>query len=373
MSSTSGPSGHVPTILDRFDPLANSFNAIRLLAAFVVMVSHSYPLIGSQYEPFAARLGNYDTGGGWAVATFFTISGFLIARSAERLDIQSYKLARLLRILPALAVVVLLQTLLLGPLTTSLPISTYWTEAASSLWGVLLFPLETSLPGVFSSHPVPQVNGSLWTIPIEATFYALCLVLVVFGGLRKTGSVFVAGAFVVAYVWLVSHGYGWGQQGGEMFEAVPLYSGVKLGGFFFVGSAFWVCREKVPLTWPLALLALFFLWLARDGAAKPAAYILAWSYIVIFICLLPTFDLRKLIGDTDISYGLYLYAFPIQQLCVSALGGGWGPHAVTLLALPFTVLCAYLSWHYVERPCLDRKRRSVRSGQSEMSPAGTKT
>jgi len=97
----------------------NNFDALRLLFAVVVLFSHSYALLGKPDELFAMLLG-YDTGGGFAVAGFFVISGFLVARSALSSGLRRYAAGRVLRIVPALAVVSILCVLVVGPLTTQL-------------------------------------------------------------------------------------------------------------------------------------------------------------------------------------------------------------------------------------------------------------
>ena len=149
---------------DRFDPQHNNFDVIRVLAAATVIISHSFPLLGKPYEPFARYLGNYDTGGGLAVAVFFVISGFLICRSCLERPIQAYLVARCLRIVPALAVLVLLGMFLVGPVFTTLPLDEYFAAAGTyeHLLNISIFFQHTGLPGVFWGGPV---NGTIWTLP----------------------------------------------------------------------------------------------------------------------------------------------------------------------------------------------------------------
>ncbi|MFC7556650.1 acyltransferase family protein [Pseudoroseomonas wenyumeiae] len=127
----------------------NNFDAIRLAAALLVLFSHSYPLTGSGADPIATNLGGYDTGGGIAVSMFFVLSGFLVYRSAERHDAGVYLRSRVLRIVPGLAVCLILSAFVLGPVFTNLSATQYfliWPSGAMYL-GSLFSTSHTAFPG----------------------------------------------------------------------------------------------------------------------------------------------------------------------------------------------------------------------------------
>src|SRR5262245_53522115 len=96
------PASSARTLGEVFDPKNNNFDIIRLFAALLVLISHCYPLTGVATDPFAHYFGEYDTGGGWGVAIFFVISGFLVTRSVMERSTWVYLRSRVLRIVPAL-------------------------------------------------------------------------------------------------------------------------------------------------------------------------------------------------------------------------------------------------------------------------------
>ena len=163
----------------RLEDRDNNFDVLRLVAATLVLVSHCFPLTGHE-EPFGALTG--VTLGEVGVVMFFAMSGFLIAKSwTDEPDPGRYFRKRALRLLPALVVAVAFTTLVLGPLFTSLPLSDYLTDAETWWYLIrasLLVTIAGELPGVYDDNVFPDaVNGSLWTLPLEAGCYVMIAVL----------------------------------------------------------------------------------------------------------------------------------------------------------------------------------------------------
>src|SRR5690606_36414492 len=154
----------------------NNFNLIRLVAAWLVIYGHAWAITGTPGTDLIGAVTRFKFAGGVAVDVFFVVSGFLIAASLQRNDARGYLASRALRILPALVACVALSVFVLGPLLTTAP--GYWRDtltwdylwANGSLWASRFF-----LPGVFGDHPNPAVNGSLWTLPVEARLYLALL------------------------------------------------------------------------------------------------------------------------------------------------------------------------------------------------------
>jgi len=112
--------------------------------------------------------------GRFGVLIFFVISGFLIAMSWEKKkNVVDFALARVLRIYPAVIVVVLLSVIILGPLLTTKSICEYFNNNLTKLYiqDITLFRMYYYLPGVFEFNPTSSINGSLWTLPYEFTCY----------------------------------------------------------------------------------------------------------------------------------------------------------------------------------------------------------
>lgn len=159
---------------------ANNLNAIRLLAATLVIASHSFALRfgtrGFDYEPLLVFTRGMLSMGGLAVGFFFLYGGFLIARSAEAHSAaKDYFKRRIARIFPELIAVVLLCAFVLGPILSRLSVADYFLSSQTYLYlfNALLIPVH-NLPGVFENNVYQYVvNGSLWTLPVEFACYAL--------------------------------------------------------------------------------------------------------------------------------------------------------------------------------------------------------
>lgn len=342
----------------------NAFDIVRLIAASLVIASHSYPLLGRDDEIFA-RLFKYDTGGGFAVAAFFVISGFLISRSAVENDGTSFLLARFLRLAPALAFVALCQYLIIGPLFTNLPIGSFLiTEKWHILKTVSLYKNSYTLAGVFTENPHIAVNGSLWTLNYEWAFYLIIFLSI---GIKIISEKTISGFFIIflsAFTAIsLIFGLHFGNPGGFLFTQSPLYSGLKSFAFFLIGSLFYFHRQTIILNWPLAIASTIILVISVGSHFGTFAYHLAFPYLVIFLSLYfqPRFDLKKKIGD--LSYGVYLFGFPVQQACVALLTPHLSPTRLTVLALTVSLLCAWISWHLIERPALGLRHRFRTEGR----------
>ncbi|MDQ6619088.1 MAG: acyltransferase, partial [Pseudomonadota bacterium] len=222
----------------------NNLDLVRFIAAAMVLVSHSYTLTGRNGEP---ALFGYETIGGLAVAVFFVISGFLVTGSWLRSpSLRTFALKRALRIMPALVVVVTFSALVLGALLSPLPLGQYYVhpQTRDYFLNLTFTELNYSLPAVFARNPFPHaVNGSLWTLPIEVSMYALLALLGAVHLVRR--SVITAIVVVLMIAW-----FGLGPE--VLDRAAPYLSDVlpprpvaRLALWFFTGSAFWLWRERI--------------------------------------------------------------------------------------------------------------------------------
>jgi peptidoglycan/LPS O-acetylase OafA/YrhL len=260
--------------------------------------------------------------------------------------LRGFLLGRALRIYPALVVCVLLSVFVLGPLVTVAP--DYWTDPRTwrYLWAnASLWRAEFWLPGVFEQLPRTAVNGSLWTLPIEGRLY-IALMLAGLLGMLSTRRYLPAWALAVT--------------GAAVFAGLraPLPEHLAyllwVTVFFITGTLFWVYRARIVLSaWPL--LALVAAAAALRGTALfPLAYVPLLAYGTFYLALVPRLPV---IASTDLSYGLYLYGWPMQQLALMA--GAASVLANTLAATALALGCAALSWFWVERPALGLKRAAM--------------
>ncbi|KAL0630303.1 hypothetical protein Q9L58_010850, partial [Maublancomyces gigas] len=248
---------HLPkkTISDALLSKENNFDLLRLLAALLVVFSHSYPISGLASAEPIGRWTGYRDGGNFAVCVFFVISGFLVTRSLERNSVGAYLAARALRILPGLALVVVIQTFLVGLIFTTLPASDYLAHPATfdGLRSILVFDVRFALPGVFQGHPMDGVvNGSLWTLPVETGFYLLLPLLGLTTLISRQRLWVLLLVLATARLSLQFFGIDEAHPGPLVFKGARLFTALDFGLVFAMGAALWVYRDRIPLSGGLA-------------------------------------------------------------------------------------------------------------------------
>lgn len=340
---------------------ANNFDFLRLVGALTVMFAHAFAL-RAEPERIPVLLGHpLQTIG---VIVFFAISGYLITASFQRTrNPVTYLLARSLRIFPALIVVVLITAYVVGPLVTVLPRAEYFDNPTTTGYVLnnIRLLVQFVLPGVFDTLPYPSaVNGSLWTLFVEFLCYLAAPLLFLFPRLVRP---FAALAAVAVTVW-------WAQ---EPIEESPIFYAVRLRDasglwMFFAGGAFirlamttwsWF-RLRTDVAVALMVFQFVFSGVWPDWGLWTSA--LTLPYVVLAVGLARTPYVHRTARFGDFSYGLYLYAFPVQQLVILL----WGVKGVAMnfiIVLAITLVCAVLSWHLIERPALALKDRMLRRRQ----------
>ncbi len=334
----------------------NNIDALRFFGAFLVLFGHAFELCygkGGGFDPISAFIrpftAYHERLPGLGVAMFFVLSGYLVTRSLQRRqNLLAYLEARVLRIYPALWVVLLLSVLVLGPLVSVFEVGDYfsrggtWRYLTHNAW---LYPdVAYKLPGVFVENPRTGVNGSLWTLPVEVRMYVIVALFGVLGLLRARWLFNVAALLVVGWYLLLPDSF------------VLLHQGhhERLGVYFLLGALFYINADRVTYHWLGVLLTASLAWVSWRTPYYNAAFSVALSYLVLFISFHPRLRLPDLAKHGDFSYGMYLYAFPLTQLVVLAIGPG-NPWLVVAAVLPLTVLFAVGSWWLVEKPSLRLK------------------
>jgi peptidoglycan/LPS O-acetylase OafA/YrhL len=133
--------------------------------------------------------------------------------------------------------------------------------------------------------------------------------------------------------------------GGAMYYVGTL---AELYRFFGAGMLFYLYRDKLPIRVDLAVASAAIVALGALTPFFQEICAVAGSYAVVALAYL----WRPLhsSSDSDYSYGVYIYAFPAQQLVYHLTGSGWVLNIA--LALPATVVLAAFSWHFVEKPAM---------------------
>lgn len=332
----------------------NHFNLIRFLASIAVLVSHAWPIsLGrGTIEPMKLLTG--FSLGELSVFVFFALSGFLIAGSYDRKrSACKFIVARAARLLPGLVVSLLFVAFVMGPIVTDHDLFQYLTHRETGLFIVknaLLIKPQFTLPGVFTSNPYPIVEGSIWTLAHEVACYLMVFGLGVTGILLRPT---LLGVFLTAY-FLV-----WCAVLLDRLDIHPrIIQTIHLSLPFTFGLIFYVWRDRVVLHWAITLSCILVAFGVRDSALAFPSVALAVTYATFWMGHLAAHRLLSFNRIGDYSYGIYIYALPLQGLVIWL----WGPMSPLLniaLSLPVTLFCAVLSWHLVERPALDTARTGL--------------
>jgi peptidoglycan/LPS O-acetylase OafA/YrhL len=322
----------------------NNFDAIRLLAAIGVILSHSYPVTqGSNEREFLYVLsGGQSTLGDLCVAIFFVISGFLITQSFLRsASLIDYFTNRVLRIVPGLFAVSLLICGVLGPIVTDASILDYWSDDLTPRYmgNALIYLMAQELPDVFATRAFPfYTNASIWTLPYEFTCYifvaAICLAL------RQ--------AWLLSLLML-----GFATAAAFYTDISPPFL-MPLASYFLAGCIAYAARKWIVLDLRIFFVSIAALCLSivlHRGFIP--VFCVAGAYATIYLAYAGYSKDWDIARYGDFSYGVYLYAWPVQQL-ISPYSAS--PLANFLASTPIIMVCAVCSWKFIEKPSLSMKR-----------------
>lgn len=317
----------------------------------MVLCSHQFAL---QSKPEPRPFGLF-TLGTLGVLIFFSVSGYLVAQSWDRdPSLWRFVARRFLRIWPGLAAVVLLTVFCVGPLFTQLATSDYFQASLTwkYLWQ-LCIQTQLYLPEVFKGNPWHVVNGSLWTIPIEISWYGI-LLIAGFCGLLLHRTRHLLLAMVVAYATYI---YGVFDVQHNPLAHFPFPDfGCEYGTFFCYGALLHYWRhtwQRHPKATFIALAMLAALLLVLGG--QYAAVFVVLPFLIIWFGQQSTPIAREAGRYGDFSYGIYIYANMVQQGVIAVIGFNHAYIPTLAASTLVTLVCAALSWHLVEQPALKLK------------------
>jgi peptidoglycan/LPS O-acetylase OafA/YrhL len=324
----------------------SGFDYVRLVLASSVLMWHTVPLTQGMATAAAVGSGAWGTALNMILPMFFSLSGFLVSASLERSRSEvGFLYLRGLRILPALSLVVLISALLIGPTVTAWTMRDYFEGKTFFTYFMnLTGRIYDRLPGVFLGNPFPEsVNGSLWTITYELDCYMVLAFLAVVGALKnRTVFLCIFAAMCVAEFYYI--GMNPASPGG--------IHGKTLALFFFAGVVLRQWRDVIPYS--IVMFATCLAVCVLVIGDKNLMYLapLPVAYVTTYLGLTRPKRIPVIL-DGDYSYGIYIYAFPIQQIVVNVVTKDWRAHLVVSVIL---VGCfAAISWHYVEKPLQNYK------------------
>ena len=307
----------------------NNLHALRLAAAAAVIVSHAWPLAYGPGTPEPLKALTGHALGGWAVVLFFFLSGLLIAQSAATRSARAFWVARARRILPGLAVALVVTLALAAASGAQL---TPHNAADYILRGLTLVSLEHRIPAAYPANPYPlAVNGPLWSLFHEVAAYAICFAAVRTGLVQRMPLALLTlslALWAAAAIWTIP---------ARLETFAPLFLA------FAAGVTVWRLRARWPLSLPLLavlMLAAPLGWPFAVAALGHAALILAFRT--------PVIPMRH-----DLSYGAYIYGWPVAQYILHQMPGLTAPQ-LAILSLAATLPFALASWLFIEAPALRR-------------------
>ncbi|WMJ87349.1 acyltransferase family protein [Anaerocolumna sp. MB42-C2] len=331
----------------------NNFDFLRFIAAILVIVSHSFPLTYGDNKKELLYIFTHGqlTFGNLAVKVFFIISGFLIAGSWDNShNIFIFIKARVLRIFPGIITAVTLSTFLLGALFTTYPIEEYFHNENTYryLASITLYHMLYNLPGVFQDNIYPSaVNGSLWTLKHEFNCYLITGVLGLFNLLKKQ---FMLPLFLITFI---SYVMKWDCLGLSHLS-------LGLAACFFAGTLIYCFKDKIKINAAYFNLSLIVFLLTTQFPGFELTSTLLLPYIILFLAFSPKIKLNHFASKGDLSYGIYIYAFPIQQIISHVLGDSLHWYINLIIAVPFVLLFSFLSWHFIEKPFMKLKKYELK-------------
>jgi peptidoglycan/LPS O-acetylase OafA/YrhL len=350
-------------------PTANNFNSLRLVAASLVVLSHGFELPTGLARHDWAYAATGRAFSWYAVNLFFVISGYLIFISWERNpSVKSFLWSRFLRIMPALFVMLLVTVSILGAAFSKLAIMSFVVspQTVEYFFGCLsIIFVKYQLLDVFASNPIHAVNGSLWTLRYEiCCYFAVAAVgsIGVLSALHVRKAVLLIMIFMssAALIWLDAAG-----AGNSYDRLGMLYELARLAMCFQLGCLYAVLGAQIALR-VAYVISLVLLMVAVIGTPlfTPVANI-ATAYAAFWFAFVPNGKwIRWNRWAPDYSYGIYIYAFPIQQALISLIPG-ISPIFTISIGFCVTLLFAGLSWHLVEKPSLSLKRHVSRLARPE--------
>lgn len=346
---------------------SNNFNFLRLLLAVLVLLSHSSTIIdGDGRREILVRTFHTVSLGGLAVNCFFLVSGYLIVQSWQRTPrLFTFLKKRIFRIYPGFIVATFVSVFLVGPLGAE-SFTNYFSQLnlLQVLRGVLFLQVPI-VPPVFSGQPYSLVNGAVWTIAYEFRCYFLVAILGLLGVVKRRRLWSILYIFFLTLFLFSDFTDKINFWGSSYLLDNPIFF-IRFFCFFFAGGCFYLFRDQISyrktlilLFLPIVILSLF------NWHAGRLILPTLGSYIFFGFAFWPVSALQNFGKSSDISYGVYLYGWPIQKLLFWWFPSS-SPWLVFVLACLASFVCGHLSWHLIEKHFLHTRVHRMGKGELEI-------
>ncbi len=340
----------------------NSFDLLRIAFALFVIITHAYPLTGMPELDWLKQITwGQISFSNLAVSGFFIISGFLVTKSLYRSgNVFTFYIKRIARIYPGLFTVLLITVLLACiPYTGTLSQYVHNHSPRSYVISNLMLSLQPGIDGVFEQLPYAKViNGSIWTIAYEACFYLILPVLLLLP--QKVWKYVTGAVLIFCYFTFLYCVFNRPLVLQKMVYSLQLYFVLNYGAYFAAGATLAVLPVFTHLTKPVLLIFIVFMVVSLGFKFYPFIQYVVYPVVVLGIGGLepPQWVQRVLKKTGDISYGIYLYAFPVQQTLMFYFGLTYLPLMfwTAVVALPL----GYCSWHLVEKRAMHALNRYLK-------------
>ncbi len=345
----------------------NNFDALRFLLATAVVYTHSLIFTNVHgIDPLEWLSSGSTFVGQQAVNGFFIISGCLIAASWSRSgSAAKFFKNRVLRIHPGFIAASLLCLLVVGPIEAADAHAYFagirFPRAAANM--LLLNKIETNVD--INGGPW-SLNGSLWTIKIEFECYILVALLAWTGLLRKKPVAVLLLACLVAFALLSFPALS--NHLPRRDQLLHFGSHVQFVGHFLAGVLFYLAKDVIPVSRAFLAASLLAIFVATVAQHLTLVTPIFGSYVVFYAAYDPKIQLANFAKHGDLSYGVYLYGWPVQLLMTHVLGWEVNPYLFFVVCMPFVCAVAYGSWHLVEKKFLKLKGRTIAAPVATRQP-----
>jgi peptidoglycan/LPS O-acetylase OafA/YrhL len=367
----------------------NNFDFLRLVLSILVVYTHAYviyygPALIPKYEPLMLLTGNQCTFGTLAVDFFFIISGYLVLKSLLKSKTYfSFLKKRVLRIYPGFIAAYAVGIFFVLPISNGFPAGgwpyfvDYWksVDLGYFIYTAMTLNPPDWIPGIFITIPTPtDLNTSMWTIPYEFTCYIFLLLLGIFRVFKLHRSIPLVLFLAVLMMNMLQHAItsniivqpSFMNATAGYFRPDTIYKFLNMQKFmlfFSSGRCFYYYRNTIPKTNGVAFFCILMLIVSIFWTKSFEVFVAVFgAYLLFYFAFNKRIKLTNAAKYGDLSYGIYLYGWPVQQLVMVYFGqqlNFWGTLGVSLL---FLIPIAFASWYLIEKPAMTLKNKFLDFG-----------